>query len=184
MNNMFSGRTEKPIPKNLSECIKPDATTTNLHLWAERLENWGKVLFIILIIVGIISTIADTIEVADSISEDAAVGTCISTAINWGLYAFIEYCVYHVLALLISALASITQNTVVSANVALYEASQNHPETNPAQTASASKSVFSDRPTSFARTATPDGMWTCKNCNTNNSLNYGQCKKCGQNRSR
>jgi len=23
------------------------------------------------------------------------------------------------------------------------------------------------------------GQWICKNCGTNNSVNYGQCKKCG-----
>ncbi len=28
-----------------------------------------------------------------------------------------------------------------------------------------------------------DGSWTCGNCNTKNSGNYGQCKKCGQFRS-
>lgn len=27
------------------------------------------------------------------------------------------------------------------------------------------------------------GTWTCKHCGTNNSLNYGQCKKCSKYRS-
>ena len=185
MANMFSGKTNKQIPTSLNECTQEDATVSNLHTWAKRLENWGQILFVILIIIGIISTIAETINMAD-INEDMAFMTCITSAITWGLYAFIEYCAYHVLALLISALASITQNAIISANVALYQAAkstddiqelnQDHPAPN---------NIFSnDRTDSYSqtinRTVAPDGMWVCKNCGTNNSLNYGQCKKCGK----
>lgn len=160
MANMFSGKTTKQIPTSLNECRQEDATVNNLHKWAERLENWGRSLFVILIIIGIICTIIDTVIMLDN-DEDMALATCISSVITWGLYAFIEYCAYHVLALLISALASITQNTIVSANVALYEASKRY--TNPTSTE-----------------PVPDGMWVCYHCGTHNSINYGQCKKCGK----
>lgn len=210
MENMFSGKTEKTVPKNLSECITPDATTTNLHHWAERLENWGKILFFILIVVGIITTITDTITVANSPVEDSAVGTFISTAISWGLYAFIEYCAYHVLALLISALASITQNTIISANVALYDTAK--AEGFPVTTNEYTQPLNSEDPMSCKNreqyksdteskpqpvqqaTATPvqtaveapavtEDMWECKNCGTYNKYAYGQCKRCGKYRS-
>ena len=123
MANMFTGKSKKQIPKTLSECVSPDATATNLHYWSEKLENWGQILFVILIIIGIISTIVDTVNMSD-VNEDMAFATFLSSAITWALYAFIEYCAYHVLALLISALASITQNTIISANVALYESAK------------------------------------------------------------
>ena len=118
---MFSNKSKKTVPQTLSECIQEDATVTNLHGWAERLEKWGSTLFIFLIIIGIIFTISNTVEIAD-IDDEMVFSTLITTAATWGLYAFIEYCTYHVLALLISALASITQHTIISANVALYEA--------------------------------------------------------------
>ena len=186
MANMFTGKSEKQIPKTLSECTSPDATASNLHYWSEKLENWGQILFVILIIIGIISTIVDTVNMAD-IDEDMAFATCITSAITWALYAFIEYCAYHVLALLISALASITQNTIISANVALYEASQNCASPVYTQTAigidSSNPTVQSPKPNAVQYVnhgPAPDGMWACKNCGTHNSLNYGQCKKCGK----
>ena len=184
MANMFTGKSKKQIPKTLSECTSPDATASNLHYWSEKLENWGQILFVILIIIGIISTIVDTVNMAD-INEDMAFATCITSAITWALYAFIEYCAYHVLALLISALASITQNTIISANVALYEASKNCTDSTPQPAATQHTPIFSDKNTdsysqTVNRTTAPDGMWACKNCGTHNSLNYGQCKKCGK----
>ena len=120
MENMFSKKAKKSIPKNLNECTAPDSTVTNLHFWSERLENWGRIFFGILIIVGIISTIADTAMMAET-SDDLVFPTLLTSAVKWGLYAFIEYCAYHALALLISALALITHNTMISANVALLE---------------------------------------------------------------
>lgn len=130
MANMFSNKTDKRIPKTLNDCIVPDATVANLHFWAERLENWGNFLFRALIVIGIISTIMEAVAAGD-IDEALIFPTILTSAASWALYAFIEYCAYHVLALLISALASITQNTIISANVALLEASQHHKSTEP-----------------------------------------------------
>ena len=185
MSNMFSGKEQKQVPQSLSECTAQDKTATNLHIWAERLEKWGSILFGLLILVGIISTITQTIEVAD-INEDLAFSACITSLITWGLYAFIEYCAYHALALLVSALASITQNTIITANVALYEASKNEPKAAPVQSApkfsaaSFSTDSFTPIPKGPAPTA---NTWVCKNCGTSNKKEYGQCKKCGQYRS-
>lgn len=189
MSNMFSGKKEKQIPQNLSECIKPDETVTNLHTWAERLEYWGSILFGLLIAIGIVSTIIETIEVAN-INEDLAFSACVTSLITWGLYAFIEYCAYHALALLISALGSITQNTIITANIALYEASKNAPNVDPVQSAPQSTPKFSaasfspDSYTPAPKAPAPTAdTWVCKNCGTSNKKEYGQCKKCGQYRS-
>lgn len=187
MENMFSGNSEKQIPKNLSECTKSNATVDTLHAWAERLENWGQIFFVVLIIIGIISTIIDTVQIAD-VNEELVFSTLVTSIITWALYAFIEFCTYHVLALLVSALGFITQSTIISANVALYEASKNAPnaaETDPQPKPKFSAASFS--PDSYIRdtkTITPpDNMWVCRNCGTNNKNEHGQCKKCGQYRS-
>jgi len=183
MANMFSGKSEKQIPRNLDECAQPDTTASNLHYWSERLENWGQRLFVILIIIGVFSTIAVMFNMSD-IDDGEGFMICITTAVTWGLYAFIEYCAYHVLALLISALASITQNTIIAANVALYNASIN-------QTEPTATSIVPEATPSVANMSTPlkttaqketaeYGTWVCKNCGTNNKDSYFQCKKCGQ----
>lgn len=176
MSNMFSEKSEKQIPKTLADCTAQDETATNLHLWAEQLEIWGSFLFKALVVIGIISTVADAINTA-AISDrvEMVVIACISSVITWALYAFIEYCAYHVLALLISALASITQNTIISANVALYEAYQNSAQTVvPCNTKT-------DGSTQAVHATIPSAdTWKCKNCGTSNSTNYSQCKKCGQ----
>jgi hypothetical protein len=168
-----------------------------LHAWAERLENWGQILFIILFILGIASTIMNTINVAD-VDEDMALVTCVTTFATWGIYVFIEYCAYHVLALLISALASITQNTIITANVALYEAAKNTSGFVPVQTTTAPTPVAAPTPVTaptpvaaqtpvtnyynppVVKTASLNNMWVCKYCGTHNKNEYGQCKKCGK----
>ena len=181
MANMFSGKQEKHIPKTLSECTRSDATVDNLHAWAERLENWGAIFFVVLIIVGIISTVVETIQVAD-VNEDMAFSTFLTSAITWGVYAFIEYCAFHVLALLISALACITQNTMISADVALYEAAKNAPAGEKAPSApSVPKQPNADVISKMAsKTQSSGAMWECKYCLSYNKHEANFCKECGQ----
>ena len=130
MANMFSGNTEKRIPKNMEECIKPDSVSSNLWVWCERLEVLGKVLFWIIIVLGLFTAITTAISTDEIVSgsyykyterkTSFDIVVFITLIIEVLIYAFIEYCVYHVLALLIGALASIVQNTKVTANLALY----------------------------------------------------------------
>lgn len=139
MANMFSGNQEKKIPKNFEDCYKSDGITKNLGLWCERLEKLGSVLFWLIIISGIITAIASSFTVS---VEEVTHGTYYTwtetettTNFDWdifvvsivetALYAFIEYCVYHVLALLIASLASIVQHTKISANISLYTFAKN-----------------------------------------------------------
>ena len=177
MANMFSNKTEKKIPKTLNDCVKPDATVANLHTWAERLESWGKFLFKALIVIGIISTIFDAVEVSD-VDEELILGAIITSATSWALYAFIEYCAYHVLALLVSALASITQNSIISANVALLEASQHHEyiETPTTQNVNMPKSAPKPAP----RKNIPDGHKACWACGHVQPKSNMSCSKCGE----
>ena len=194
MKNMFSGKSEIKIPKTLNECIKPDATVTNLHVWSERVENLGKMLFRILIVAGIIMSIIMLVQ--NDHDEFVAFSSAFSTLATWALYAFIEYCSYHIIALLISSLASITQSTLITANITLYKASLNDADSTKQSTDEPTETVDTvvksapiidnKKPVSHAH-ATPsptaDRMWTCKNCGTLNKYEYGMCKKCAQYRS-
>lgn len=144
MENMFSGNQEKRIPTSFKDCYKTDAITQNLWVWCERLEKLGKMLFWALIIIGIINTITSAIDShqflnqigADTIEEirkeSAKLGieiptvfeTLVHNLLLWTFYAILEYCAYHVLALLVSSLASIVQHNRISANISLYKAAK------------------------------------------------------------
>ena len=192
MANMFSNKDSKRIPKSLSECTQLSEPTKNLYTWAEQLECWGEWLLYALVVIGIISTLSATFEMAD-INDDLVFSTLLTSAVTWALYAFIEYCAYHALALLLNALATITHNTAITANVALYEASRNRDSSASEQhDSSIPCSASSAQPTDIANTAphapysgtsNSPGTWVCTGCGTHNSMNYGQCKKCGKYRS-
>ena len=54
-------------------------------------------------------------------------GTFFINLIDAAICAFIEYCIYHVVALLIGALASITQHTKATAKLLEYQLSKGEP---------------------------------------------------------
>lgn len=141
MANMFSGNQEKKIPKSFKDCYKTDGITKNLWLWCERLEKWGFILFWILIVIGIVDTIiaginahqlieqigAETVEEIREASAEMGIEiptvfeALVNNLLSWTLYSFLEYCAYHVLALLVGSLATIVQHTKITANISLYK---------------------------------------------------------------
>lgn len=141
MTNMFSGNADKKIPNDLRDCCKTDDVTNNLWDWCERVESWGFRICIFLAIIGTISIISNGIQASQLLKELNIDMNEIKTAaaeygieiksvfevvvegiFDWFLYCFIEYCTYHIIALLIASLASIVQHTRITANVALYTA--------------------------------------------------------------
>lgn len=118
--SIFSNKNSKPIPQTLNDCTKPESVVTTLYDWAVRLKTWGRYLFVALILIGIASTIIQIIPLIDG-NEEMILPTLFSSIVIWTLSASIEYFVYHILSILITALASITYNTSVCANVALFE---------------------------------------------------------------
>ena len=117
---------------SIDDCLKPDGITDNLWDWAERLEKLGKILFWIIIIFGFVialSTSTVTTEVEKGYyytytdtETTFSFEVFLTSVVQTALYAFIEYCAYHVLALLIGALANITQNTKTTAKLTEYVA--------------------------------------------------------------
>lgn len=127
MKNLFTGQYKKRVPKTLNECIKPDGVSTDLWKWAERLERFGAIIFYSIIILGSIIAIAIGVNVYKGYSvideDEAILMSFLSIVISvfaFAISAFVEYCIYHSVALLIGALASIVQNTNISANLSLY----------------------------------------------------------------
>ena len=175
--------SEKKVPKSLKECYATDNVSSNLWSWSEWLEVWGGRVLVILIIIGIISTIGQAIQVAD-IDEDLVFITVITSMITWILYAFIEYCAYHVLSLLIASLATIVLNTRITANVAIYNVAKEEglfnekPETHTSpttkQTSAYSLSKLANEKTNS------NGAWICKECGTKNNAGNLYCKDCGK----
>jgi len=127
--------SNKKIPKNIEECIKQDLVSKNLWEWCKKLEKWGKILFWVLIIGGLFlsinsSIIEEEIIVSSWVGETTEIRETFSFEIfiplflNSILYAFIEYWIYHIITILIGALASIVQNTTINSNIALYNAAK------------------------------------------------------------
>ena len=180
MSNMFSGKVKKPIPHSLASCTTPDPTATNLHIWAERLESWGRCLFIFLIAAGVIISLICGFSTADAYYRDAVpafIGAFILSAASFALVAFIEYCTYHVLALLISSLACIVQNTIISANVALFSASQEFGSDESSFEADVPETDIPDE-----TPAAPSSGWICKSCGQHNKQTAAFCVACGKDR--
>ena len=134
MSNMFSENAKKEIPKKLDECYKQDNVTLNLWKWSAWLEKWGKVALYGIIIIGLILSVAGAIS-----TKEVTYGTYytytktetdfnflyfVTTIVSTVAYAIIEYVAYHILALLVGALADIVQHTRITADVALYNASK------------------------------------------------------------
>lgn len=133
MKNMFS-KSKTEIPNSIDDCVRPDKISSNLWEWCAKLEKYGFILFWVILVCGIASAVVSSISV-----EEITIGTrytytktettflyakFLTQIISTVLYAFIEYCAYHVLALLIGSLASIVESSKISANISLYNAAK------------------------------------------------------------
>ncbi len=178
--SMFYNNTRNTLPQTPEDCIKSDKVSSELWTLAELIEVWGKIIFIVLAIVGIILTITITFTVADTIDDALAFPAFLISIVIFGLPAFLEYCIYHILALYTGANASVVQNTKISANVALLQLTKGNTFKN-----------TSDTNTNYINTSTAQkqpshsysDVWSCRLCGTLNKNEYGQCKKCGKFRS-
>lgn len=126
---------KKKIPTKLNECIEPDGVSKNLWKWVKAFENLGKILLYCIIIIGVISTISDSVsayQIGSIISDDAATLSAFFSALKTGgifsVVALVEYLIYNAIVLGISALASLVQNTNISTNLAIYNAKSKYGE--------------------------------------------------------
>ena len=184
MANMFSEEKKRSIPTSFHECVEKGKVDENLWVWAERLEKYGKFLFWTLIVFGVVISFASSIAVepvqsAYGFYEDRSTfefAVFIGSIIKWGLYAFLEYCAYHILALLVGSLASIVENTRISARIAMLKAVPDNyvPESNKA---------IEDELIVSENDLLAMGPWRCANCDTQNPSKRKYCIKCGTSKS-
>jgi len=178
MANLFGSTEKERIPKTLEECAQKSNTAMSILEWSDRLEKWGAALMVVLIIAGLIMSFT----AANAGEEDLFLVNFLVSVLTWALYAFIELCVFQVAALLLRALANITQATVVTANVALYNASKNGEQPQAAPDAPVQSSSKTPAWAVAAATPAPKAkVWVCPECgNANTSGNT--CEMCGRRR--
>ena len=126
--------TEKSIPKTLKECCQTGSLAADLMAWYGRIQSLGSILMIVLIIAGLIVSIAGSYSTqvvthgyyyTYTDTETTFSWTVFFTSIaTWTLYILMEYVAYNVLSLLLASLSAIVENTSIAANVALYTASK------------------------------------------------------------
>lgn len=206
MANMFSGNLEKKIPRNFKECYETDSITRNLWSWCEWLEKWGKILFWVLIIGGLILSIFSSIVEKEVIVREASYYSDAETEIrktfnfefflsslfDTALYAFLEYLAYHLIALLIGSLATIVQHTKITANITLYNSAkaegisddyEGKSDEEPKETVENDANNLEQNNFSEILSKIPDSnigsTWECKNCGSKNPQNSISCKTCG-----
>ena len=135
MANMFIGMDMVQIPKNIQECTKTDNMTRNLWTWAQRLETWGKILCVIIIVAGTVLAIIEANQVKEVTTsvysyystkevKEFSFEVFISEFIQDLFIGIITYFIFHSIALLIGGLASIVQHTKISAKVSLMQTQQ------------------------------------------------------------
>ena len=172
MKNMFTNQEYKTVPKSFYECYEPDPISTNLRKWSHRLENFGKIILFAIIVFGVISDFASAFVVNDyTMKESFDIWIFLNAVITTLLYAFIEYCLYHTIALFVGSLGSIVQNTRISANIALFNSAKEN-----AKPGNTNSNNTQSKSYEYADT------WRCKKCNGLNSEEDMFCVHCGQNR--
>ena len=171
---MENNNLNNAIPRSLEECVEPGYTAINLHRWAERLDLLGRIFFWILISAGSVHTIAITAVNAE-LNEEMALSTFVFTVITWGIIVVVEYAIYKIAALSINAMAVIVHNTMISANVALFESYKSMPPVPDSGSKSNSNSLFAKARTDHSTGAK---SWKCT-CGRENAAYVSTCA-CGK----
>lgn len=204
MANMFLGNQEKKIPKDFKECYKTDSITQNLWLWCERLEKWGFRICIALAVIGIFSIISNGIETAqllDKLNIDmneiktastkygieikSVFEVIVEEIFRWSLYCFLEYCAYHILALLVGSLATIVQHIKITTNISLYNSAKAEGITDDYEEECEEKQEDNTKQSDYSKTLSKIAnskigtTWECKKCGAKNPQNSISCKTCG-----
>ncbi len=149
------------MPKGLNECSGNDSLSGDLWHWASITETIGKVLAVIIGIVGLF--IAYSVAGA---GWEFNFFLFLILLIVAGVGAFIQYILFHLIALLIGALAGIYQNTKKAARLKAYELWRD-------ENSGGGAAAVQNSPRR-------SGEWTCRHCGAVNTNDSRTCKQCGQ----
>lgn len=119
-NRIRPGGAPADAPESPGECPQADGVAAGLWAWARRIQKLGKVLLFCILLAGLFSAIHKALcfDLAGAAGFRWLV--FLSGLLSCGISAAIEYIAYHLLALLLMALAEITQNTRKTARMAEY----------------------------------------------------------------
>lgn len=131
MKTKSNKNPNRKIPNNLNDCVTPDETSTLLRIWAERVEAFGKIIFYILIAVAILDTcsVAFQIYVSETFvnyfigsePSDFIALPVIKAFCKNIILVFLEYCIYSISKVLLTAVADIVENSHITTNLALFK---------------------------------------------------------------
>lgn len=183
MKSVFGEHKQKEIPRSLQDCTKMDGVSKSLWQWAKILETIAFVLFWLNAIAGLIVGIALGADAYDD-------GFWLFMAgFFGGLFAgVLAYLAFFVAALLVGSLASIVENTRVSADVALFEAARAGGENVCIQKTQGATQQSIQQPIQQVAQQPPRvavGLFTpkagaCENCNATDETLYGVMMKNGK----
>lgn len=177
MTTIFSNLPNKQIPSSPSQCTQTNPTASHLLYWANLIEKIGIIITTIVAIIGGLWVLT-IVSQESGYNLGSALLTLLIGAISVTIICISIYISYHIPALLIGALASITQSTTVSANAALYSLPQGSQQPG-SPSASATPSAPTTAPRPFVRPQKSDS-WICKACSQRNSADTQFCKGCGK----
>lgn len=118
---VYDSDDKNAIATSIDECVKTGPVSEELWGWSMWCDKIGKILFWVMIIWGIITSIIVGITVNKYGGTKFSFNLFISELIQRIIYAWLEYIIYHIISILISSLATITQNTRVTAKLTEYQ---------------------------------------------------------------
>ena len=116
------------IPDDLSECMKDDDSSVNTVGWIIRIEKWGKVLLILLTIIGVAEAIGLGVlfgELSAASNHSFAVVPFLLMIGATLILDFIVYIVFQVIRLHLITQAELVNNTKMTAKLISYLADNN-----------------------------------------------------------
>ncbi len=185
---------KKKVPKTLRQCYAEDRVSGELWEWYNKVETLGHGLMVVLIICAVIATFYNGFfhyETSTSyyggVSTELEFGfdfiSLIVTAFMWSVYVLIEYVVFRMCALALSSLASIVQNTKISADVSLYNASRLLEADKGEEADKVQKETTKNQKTKSFLTEikkTDGRKWICDVCGCQNEISALFCRDCGK----
>lgn len=113
------------IPKNLDECTSKNPTATLLENLANSIVNYCKIFCWLAATSIIVSTGVEAYRLYEAELDDAGAATIFRGVVVLLITIIGAFFVSSIIIAVLSGIAKIVENTTISANVALLEASQN-----------------------------------------------------------
>lgn len=194
LENMFKRAAKRKIPKSIDDCTEVDPVSEELWGWAESTERLGKILLGVYIAYGILSAIMGAFIVDNYGSpEGFDFMLFIPEIVKCIICGILISILYHLIALLIASLATITQSTRVTAKLAEYrtrKAEDYFPTEEEMKKYERNEDYekyekeFCNNLSELAKktdnSKENQRRWVCSHCGELNDFGNAMCKSCGE----